>query len=59
MPRHYRKSKRLPERPKYTLPEHSKYSLMGLMKGGTGNGKSILVHKGEIVMRNPFRTRSP
>ncbi len=56
MPRHYKKSKRLPEKPKYRLPENSKYSLMGLMNGGTGRGRPVLVHKGEIIMRNPFKS---
>ena len=39
------------------LPSIDKPSsgLQTLQNGGTGNGKPVLVHKGEIVIGNPFR----
>jgi hypothetical protein len=43
--------------PSQQLPTWDKAmsGLQTLKNGGTGNGKPVLVHKGEVIIKNPFR----
>ena len=34
-----------------------KKGMKSLKNGGTGNGKPVLVHKGEVIISNPFGRR--